>query len=106
MDQVLAKHQGQVAFAKDQDPVQQFAAEGSDHAFADGLHPWRLRRGGDDPQPSGLEHLGERGGEERIAARWSFRVGGDVETTPVVAGGLVYVGSSNGDLSALPTTGD
>jgi hypothetical protein len=29
MDQVLAEHQDQVAFTEDQDPVQQFAAEGS-----------------------------------------------------------------------------
>ena len=51
-------------------PVTQ--AEGSDDAFADGVHPWRPRQGGDeqggdDPQSFSLEHLGERGGEERIA---------------------------------------
>ncbi|MCO6008500.1 hypothetical protein NE236_26335 [Actinoallomurus purpureus] len=44
MGQVLAEHQGQMAFAEDQDPVQEFAAEGSDDAFADGVHPRRLRQ--------------------------------------------------------------
>jgi hypothetical protein len=68
MDQVLAEHQDQVAFTEDQDPVQQFAAEGPDDAFADGVHPWRPRRsGGDDPQSFGVDHLPERDGEERIA---------------------------------------
>jgi len=48
MDQVLAEHQDQVAFTEDQDPVQQFTAEGSDDAFADGvgrrrrLHPIQM----------------------------------------------------------------
>lgn len=31
------------------------------------FHPWRPRQSGDDPQSFGLEHLPERGGEERIA---------------------------------------
>jgi hypothetical protein len=66
MDQVLAEYQSQVVFAEDQYPVQEFAAEASDDAFADGVHPWGLRQGGDDPQAFGLEHLGERGGEERV----------------------------------------
>jgi predicted transposase YbfD/YdcC len=35
VDQVLAEHQGQVAFAEDQEPVQELMAEGSDDAFAD-----------------------------------------------------------------------
>jgi hypothetical protein len=30
VDQVLAEYQGQVAFADDQDPVQELAAQGSD----------------------------------------------------------------------------
>jgi hypothetical protein len=37
VDQVLAERQGQVAFADDQDPVQQFTAESSDDALADGV---------------------------------------------------------------------
>lgn len=37
MDQVLAEHQDQAAFSEDQDPAQQFAAEGPDDAFADGV---------------------------------------------------------------------
>jgi hypothetical protein len=60
VDQVPAEYQGQVAFAEDQDPVQEFTAEGSDDAFADGVHPWRLRQGFDDLQLFDFEHLGER----------------------------------------------
>src|SRR5690349_2144763 len=67
MDHVLAQHQDQVTFPEDQRPVQQFASEGPDDALADCIHPGRLRQGGDDPQSSGLEHLPERGGEQRIA---------------------------------------
>jgi hypothetical protein len=67
MGQVLAEHEGQMGFTRDQYPVQELTAEGSDDAFADGVHPWRLRQGSDDPQPFGFEHLRERSGEERIA---------------------------------------
>ena len=67
MGQVLAEHQVQVAFAEDQDPVQQLAAERPDDALAAGVHPRRPRQDGDDPQSLSLEHLPERGGEERIA---------------------------------------
>jgi hypothetical protein len=67
VDQILAEHQSQVALAEYQDPVQEFAAESPDHAFADGVHPRSLRQGGDDPQAVSFEHLPERGREERIA---------------------------------------
>jgi hypothetical protein len=46
--QVLAENQGQVAFAEDQEPVQELTAECSDDAFADGvgrrrrLHPIQM----------------------------------------------------------------
>jgi hypothetical protein len=66
MGQVLAA-QVQVALAADQGPVQQLAAEGPDDAFADGVHSRRPRQSSDDPQTFGLEHLPERGGEQRIA---------------------------------------
>ncbi len=42
MVHVLAEHPGQVAFAEDQDPVEQLAAEGPVDALADGVHLWRL----------------------------------------------------------------
>ncbi|MFF5245036.1 PQQ-binding-like beta-propeller repeat protein [Streptosporangium sp. NPDC000095] len=38
------------------------------------------------------------------APRWHFQTGGRFQTRPVVAGGLVYVGSSNGNLYALRAT--
>ena len=37
MDQVLTEHQGQVALAEDQGPVQQLTAEGPDDALADSV---------------------------------------------------------------------
>ena len=49
VDQLLTEYQGQVAFAEDQAPVQEFAAKGADDAFTDRIHPWRLRQSGDDP---------------------------------------------------------
>ena len=41
MPHVLAEHPGKVAFADDQDPVQQLAAEGPVDALADGVAPHR-----------------------------------------------------------------
>ncbi|MEU7833446.1 PQQ-binding-like beta-propeller repeat protein [Nonomuraea sp. NPDC049129] len=38
------------------------------------------------------------------APRWRFQTGGHFQTLPVVADGLVYVGSSNGNLYALRAT--
>jgi hypothetical protein len=35
VDQVLAEHPGQVLFTEDQDPFEEFAAEGTDDGFAD-----------------------------------------------------------------------
>jgi hypothetical protein len=46
MEQVLAEHQGQVAFAENQDPVQELTAEGSDDPSADAPRS-------DSPAPSG-----------------------------------------------------
>jgi hypothetical protein len=67
VDQVLAEYQSNVAFAEDQNPVQELAADGSDDAFADGVHPRGPRQRCDDPQPFSYEHLTERGGEEGTA---------------------------------------
>src|SRR4051812_45009284 len=64
--QVLAEHQCPMPFTEDQDPVQAYTAEGSDDAFADGVHPRRLRQGRDDSRLFGFEHLPKRGSEERI----------------------------------------
>jgi hypothetical protein len=36
---VLAEYQSQVAFAADQDPIQELMAESSDDMFADGVNP-------------------------------------------------------------------
>ena len=37
-------------------------------------------------------------------ARWTYRTSGQVGTTPVVAGSLVYIGSTTGDVSAIRVT--
>jgi hypothetical protein len=67
MDHVLAQHQDQVALTEDRNPVQQFASKSPDDAFADSVHPWRLRQGGDDPQSFSLKYPPELGGEQRAA---------------------------------------
>jgi hypothetical protein len=67
VDQVLAEHQGQVAFAEDQEPVQELTAEGSDDAFADGVHPRSLRQVVMIRSPSDLNTSPNAAGEERIA---------------------------------------
>jgi hypothetical protein len=67
VDQVFAEDQGQVLLVDDQDPVQEFRAERSDHSLANGVHPRGLRQRLSDLHPFGLEHLRERGGEDRVA---------------------------------------
>ncbi len=67
--------------------VKQFAAEGPIDALADGVHSRRLRQGGSDPQSFGLEHLAERGGEDRIAinqdtGRYTLDSAADVKPRP------------------------
>jgi len=42
---------------------------GPDDAFADDVHARRPRRGGDDPQSFGFEHLPERGDREGVVVR-------------------------------------
>ncbi len=42
---------------------------------------------------------GPRGGE--VAARWTFDTGGAVRSSPVVVGGVVYVGSDGGHFHAI-----
>jgi hypothetical protein len=56
VDQVLAEQHGKVAFAQDQHPVQELAAQGSDDPLADGVPPRRPRQGGDRLQSIGFEH--------------------------------------------------
>lgn len=65
VDRVLAEHLSQVPFAENEDPVQQFTAERSDHSFAVGVHRRRSRPRCDDPQAFSFEHLTECSNEER-----------------------------------------
>ena len=53
--------------AEDQHPVGDLYPGGEYEPFRVSVHPRRPRRGGDDPQSLGFEHLAESGGEERIA---------------------------------------
>jgi hypothetical protein len=66
MDHVLAGRQCQVPLAEDQRPVRQLPAE-APMTPADGVHPWRPRQDRYDPRSFRLEHLPERGSEDRIA---------------------------------------
>jgi hypothetical protein len=49
VDQILLERECQVAFIKDQDPVQEFATQGADDPLADGVHSRRPRQRGDVP---------------------------------------------------------
>jgi hypothetical protein len=45
----------------DQQPIEEFPAQGADHPLAD-VHSWRLRRAGENPDPFCLEYDVEGGG--------------------------------------------
>ena len=53
-------------FVDDQDPVEQFAAQRSDHAFADRVRPGHSGWTGEDPDAIGGEDRVERAGEPGI----------------------------------------
>jgi hypothetical protein len=52
---VVGQDGAQVSLAEDQHAVQEFTAQGSDKAFAGGVHTWSLDRGAQDPGASGPE---------------------------------------------------
>jgi len=53
----------QVVLVDDQEPVEEFTAQGADDRFADGVCPGRLRRAGENPDASccedGVEGISE-----------------------------------------------
>ncbi len=53
--QVLGQHASQVVLIDDQQPVEQFPAQGTDHPFADRVRSRRLRRAGKNPDGLRLE---------------------------------------------------
>jgi hypothetical protein len=53
-----------VRLAQDQGPVEELAAQGTDEALADRVHPRRLHRGADDGGAGGLEDGGAGGLED------------------------------------------
>ena len=63
MPQVLGQHLAQVVLIDDQQPVEELPAQGAVHPFADRVHPWSLRRAGQDPDALRGEHGVERAGE-------------------------------------------
>lgn len=46
-------------------------------------------------------HSPTSGPKQAVSARWSFEAGGPIRSSPVVAGGRVYVGSDDGHLYAI-----
>ena len=61
--QVLGQHPVQVVLIDDQQPVEEFPAQGTDNPFADRVRPGRLRRAGQDPDTFPGEHGIEGAGE-------------------------------------------
>ena len=47
--QVLGQHPAQMVLIDDQQPVEEFAAQGADDPFADGVRSGRLRWAGENP---------------------------------------------------------
>jgi hypothetical protein len=65
-----------MAFVDDQDPVEQFAAQGSNHPFADRVRPERSGRIGQDLNAVGGEDRVERPGESGVSVSEQERDGG------------------------------
>jgi hypothetical protein len=53
---VLGQHASQVVLIDDQQPVEELAAQGADHPFADGVRSGCLRRAGENPDALRREH--------------------------------------------------
>jgi len=64
---ILHEDRVQVCRAEDQDPVEEFAAQGADEALADRVHARRLDGGAQDGGAGGLEYGVEGAGEVRSA---------------------------------------
>jgi hypothetical protein len=60
---VFGQHSSQVLFIDDQQPVQEFTAQGTDNRLADRFRFGRLRRAGQDPGSFCGEHGVEGAGE-------------------------------------------
>jgi hypothetical protein len=54
---VLLQHACQVLLVDDQGPVEELSSKCADEAFADRVRPGRLRRGLDDLDAAGIEHV-------------------------------------------------
>jgi len=61
--QVFAQYLAQVALADDEQPVEEFAPQGPDDPFADGVRSGCLRRAGKNPDAGRQEEGVETGGE-------------------------------------------
>jgi hypothetical protein len=66
--QVLGQHPAQVLLVDDQQPVEEFPAQGADDPFADRVRSGSLRRAGQDPGT----HRGEHG-IEMMPRAWAVR---------------------------------
>jgi hypothetical protein len=61
--QVLGQRPVQVLLVDDQQPAEEFPAQGTDDPFADRVRPGRLRRAAENPDALRGEHGSERAGE-------------------------------------------
>ena len=92
---VLAQHDLEVAWSRDQQVVETFPAQGADEPFRDRVRPRRPDRGADDPDVGTGEHGIERGGElaVSVADQEPELVGAVAEVHEQVAGLLGDPGS-------------
>ena len=65
--QVLGQNLLEVAAAEDEKSVEALSADGPHEALGEGVRPWGLDWGLNDPDAFSAEHLVEAGGELRVS---------------------------------------
>ena len=92
----LAQYGCGVSLVDDQDAVEEFAADGADEAFGDGVGPRRPHRCLDDPDVDGGEDGVEGGGELGVAVP---------DEEPEATAGVVEIHEQVAGLLGQPGTG-
>ena len=107
--QVLGQDLAQVALVEDEQSDEYLAAQGADHALADRIRLWRLRRAEKDPDTRSGEHGVERLRElaAAVADQESGGVGVVADVHQEVAGGLGGPGAvgAGGDAGQVRAAG-
>src|ERR1017187_2101491 len=88
--QVLGHNLLEVAAAEDEKAVQALSTDGPHEMFCEGVRPWGLDWGLDDPDAFSAEHLVEAGGELRVSVpEQELRCSGPLGKGPDKLAGLL-----------------